>query len=367
MLAQKTKVIFLWFLIFIQFVNILAFINPQNKVKAQTDTPECNNKAQFIDRISICYKGRIWTDDRPYDDTHNYKAGPRSGVCSEGSLDLRHSLEVDEFDSSNPTATVVLVGEDEFGNCGETDRFDNVEFKPDDRWGLEKRFWTAYRRSANELYAPKGTTDNACTATTYGINDVTTDSDKLYKRNEARDPPNRYYADDGANLNEGNKIETSSPSTGRFLIDIDCQAGPLTTTTSKDFNVVVLAFDGEAVTGDPGFCIPRGYGVSGGACSDDDITDPTEPPSVGGAGDDEPICEEGFDFSFAWLVCAALETVDDWVNNLLGAVSELLAVESSELDNDELETAWSFFRNIASVLLVIIGLVMIIGQAGSKE
>ncbi len=81
----------------------------------------------------------------------------------------------------------------------------------------------------------------------------------------------------------------------------------------------------------------------------------------------EQTCEENFDFTGAWIVCMALGIIDQTVDNMVDAIADMLSVGRAEINDDGLKTAWSYFRNIASVLLVVIGLVMIIGQAVSKE
>jgi len=94
--------------------------------------------------------------------------------------------------------------------------------------------------------------------------------------------------------------------------------------------------------------------------------DPIDP--AGGTTDDsEPKCEDSFDFPGAWLVCLVLSIVDSSVDSMVNAIADMLQVDRAEINDDGLKEAWSYFRNIASVLLVVIGLVMIIGQAVSKE
>jgi hypothetical protein len=96
-----------------------------------------------------------------------------------------------------------------------------------------------------------------------------------------------------------------------------------------------------------------------------------EPPADEGEGDEEdetPKCEEDLDWTdYQWVPCLFLTTVDIFVNEAIDAVNSMLAVEPEEVNDDGLKQAWSYFRNIASLLLVVIGLAMIIGQGISKE
>lgn len=78
-------------------------------------------------------------------------------------------------------------------------------------------------------------------------------------------------------------------------------------------------------------------------------------------------CDEQFNFTGGFIVCFVLGIVDSSVDSMVNAIADMLQVDRAEINDDGLKEAWSYFRNIASVLLVVIGLVMIIGQAVSKE
>ena len=82
---------------------------------------------------------------------------------------------------------------------------------------------------------------------------------------------------------------------------------------------------------------------------------------------EEKTCEEELQMSGAWAICLFINFIDDQANNWINKVDELLSVGGDEYNSQEMKQAWSYFRNIASLLLVVIGLVMIIGQAISKE
>lgn len=91
------------------------------------------------------------------------------------------------------------------------------------------------------------------------------------------------------------------------------------------------------------------------------------PIATPGADDTTKSCEENLDFALSWMVCGILEVIDDAFRWLNDAVVSLLTINAEEYNNDSLRTAWSYFRNLASFLLLIIGLVMIIGQAIGKD
>lgn len=84
-------------------------------------------------------------------------------------------------------------------------------------------------------------------------------------------------------------------------------------------------------------------------------------------------CESENPGAIDWVICAVIGGIDnilvgnDGAGGLLHQVDQLLNIDQSQYSNEDLKTAWSYFRNIASLMLVLIGLVMVIGQAISKE
>ncbi len=69
-----------------------------------------------------------------------------------------------------------------------------------------------------------------------------------------------------------------------------------------------------------------------------------------------------------WIVCDILSFVDNGLEALQNQVQKLLVISSADYEgSSELKQAWSYFRNVASFLLIVIGLVMIIGQAIGKD
>jgi hypothetical protein len=107
---------------------------------------------------------------------------------------------------------------------------------------------------------------------------------------------------------------------------------------------------------------PSGTLGAGGGSEDEEPAEDEEEDD-----EDKPACEEVFDYPGAWLACLVIDLVDKFTNDAIDAVNSMLAVEPEEVNDDGLKQAWSYFRNIASLFLVLIGLAMIIGQAISKE
>lgn len=68
--------------------------------------------------------------------------------------------------------------------------------------------------------------------------------------------------------------------------------------------------------------------------------------------------------SAGWIACGFFELIDNIVTNLFEAVDNMLDVNAQEIrDNEALKATWSYFRAIATFLLLAVGLAMVIGQA----
>jgi hypothetical protein len=88
---------------------------------------------------------------------------------------------------------------------------------------------------------------------------------------------------------------------------------------------------------------------------------------AGDAGEDLPSCEsENAGVILSWFLCAVINFFDNMVQTMGNVVDDLLQVNREYYTNDQLRKSWAYFRNIASFMLIIIGLVMIIGQAVTK-
>lgn len=90
-----------------------------------------------------------------------------------------------------------------------------------------------------------------------------------------------------------------------------------------------------------------------------------------GGGDSQASCEERTKLSSGWLVCSAFSLLSNGMEAMLGYVDDMLNVDVADIDQNpskgggdhNLKTSWSYFRAIATFMLVAVGLVMIIGQA----
>lgn len=105
--------------------------------------------------------------------------------------------------------------------------------------------------------------------------------------------------------------------------------------------------------------------TSGYISNDDQAA--TAPP---GSGVQDPdalnvkTCESTGSTILNWIFCGVIDAVDKAVSGVDGVVNNMLSLDTEAVANNEgLHTLWSYFRNIASLLLVVVALVMIIAQS----
>ncbi len=68
-----------------------------------------------------------------------------------------------------------------------------------------------------------------------------------------------------------------------------------------------------------------------------------------------------------WLLCGALDAADKTITGLSDAANELLNINNQYYNSKELKQTWSYFKNLATFLLIVVGLAMVVGQAVNKE
>lgn len=84
--------------------------------------------------------------------------------------------------------------------------------------------------------------------------------------------------------------------------------------------------------------------------------------------DESYSCEASLGAALSWAVCGLLDLVDKGLTTMYDMARSMLSIKQTDFTASEgLYEVWSYFRNIASILLVAIGLVMIIGQAVNKD
>jgi hypothetical protein len=405
-------------LVGIAFVLLFTVILPLIPVKTAEAAPADPEVPTFIDKVSIRYKDKTWTDYNPYDGTHNYTAGLRS---------CRYALTVTDWDSGAKATGVIRGDPDNDGHCDILPEDAGGTFENLAMAGTERRNWTAYRLSQEEIYLPIGTERyvGACTngpgavyqqSRTFieaelaelsflannnlgpvpailrqgfsdwfsSLTDLTTqgvlvDHGEFYHRTADGSGPDNDYrqVQDDGDYEADNKVKINNNPRGEFYITPRCEGTvvdpvvPWAPGTDPNPDVM-LAFDGRAVDSATEACVPSVYEdeVTEGVCS------PENDPSAGGSSQDDEdgevadpctdkLSQEG---GFGWVICPILEMIDKASLEMHDQISNMLEVSPSVYSSDQgLRTAWSYFRNIASFLLIIIGLVMVIGQATNKE
>jgi len=358
---------------FVMFASFLITTFGSQVVQAQ-DSPAA---PRFIDRLYVQYDGDTWGNPNPYNE-HD----PTTGLTENGFTYLRNWKWQDGLDAAadilsgetcndimrvtdlngSPKATVTFREENDFGDGCNTVR--TVRDLGMD--GTGRKFINAYRQDADTIYAPAGVSDDTgCHATPSSFLALIP-TGTTFRDSDEDDRSNRYY-----------KITASGVRTDQVWLDTEggvdanifvqgrrgCPGGR----HEIQFQQVVLANNGEAVTGQAGNCIPRIENPPTNACPSDDPSDPTTGGNGGGAGTDVTSCEESNSgIILSWFLCAVINFLDNTVQTLTNIVDDLLQVNKSYYTDSDLQEAWSYFRNIASFLLIIIGLVMIIGQAITK-
>lgn len=69
-------------------------------------------------------------------------------------------------------------------------------------------------------------------------------------------------------------------------------------------------------------------------------------------------------FGIGWLICSVIHLFDAAITGMANVAIRLLDIDSQQIREDEgLKATWSYFRAIATFLLLAVGLAMVIGQA----
>lgn len=84
-------------------------------------------------------------------------------------------------------------------------------------------------------------------------------------------------------------------------------------------------------------------------------------------GQPQQSCQGNNIFDMAWWACGMLGMIDSGLESATTALASLLSVNAEDFASQQLYTVWSYFRAVASFLLIGTALVMIIGQALSGD
>lgn len=315
---------------------------------------------EFIDRHLIrIMRGdneTIFRDVNPYDDERGYEGGPAS---------CEHDLDVENWDEGR--VSIQFKDRDSTGACEDDGSRVDITLG-----NLGMRNINAYRLNADTIFTPvtlsrdnpRCDADTTFTGTEVGefINQSDPESGNWERKppDERDGHQNRYYRDDGSFLYDKMRIETTGAGGdgyrhGKFVITFDsCTGFGDETHDYADGN----DFSSIWITENP---LPPEY--------DDDGDGSPDGVGGGGDGDDDglPSCEEANPgISLSWFICSVINFLDNTIAGLNNAVQQMLQIDKSYYTDDGLRQSWAYFRNIASFLLILIGLVMIIGQAMTK-
>lgn len=74
-------------------------------------------------------------------------------------------------------------------------------------------------------------------------------------------------------------------------------------------------------------------------------------------------CAQAVNVTYGWIACPMLEFLEGTVDFFFNFADSLLTIQAQSLyENSELRAVWSYFRAIATTLLIVIGLVMVFSQ-----
>ena len=92
-----------------------------------------------------------------------------------------------------------------------------------------------------------------------------------------------------------------------------------------------------------------------------------KPATAISGGDSAKSCQSNNPLDMAWWACGMLGMIDSGLESATTALASLLSVNAEDFASQQLYTVWSYFRAVASFLLIGTALVMIIGQALSGD
>lgn len=310
-------------------------------------------------KVKIVHDGDeiIMTDANPYDNTYEWLGGARSrGDC-------RHKLVVDNYPDAGSSGTFTFATLEADGRCERADSSVNLT-------NSSVRRINAYRLSQDDLWLYLHFDRSlpalvGCGGSKYDrIREGGKDGNGTFSRRPAsqRDSGQqdeylqRNDAGDSNELTDKIYVETANdPPKLKITWIVEPSLGRECT---NDYDVFLSESPPPDIYGfDSGDVPPVGGGGDGG--TGDTAVDECE----------DKASEEG---GWGWVICPMLEYIDNTANDMLSKITDLLTLSKTDFEGKgdsegNLQVAWSYFRNIASFALIIIGLVMVIGQATSGE
>lgn len=318
--------------------NLLAFYTP---VSAAGDI-------QYVDKAMVIYDGQKYVDENPYDNFREWKRGPSS--CASF---IRDS---DDGNGTENVAKVVIKHNGADGSCVTDSETNNVQMTNTDRRNVN-----SYRVNDETLFLPIGLKRFGCGDGLGG--DVASQSlvkspsnrlerGRFFKKLPAEDrpngPKNEYLLvnEDGTLNNKVVLITNSDGTASARIIGICLGIDETQTLFENDIRISVAS-------------IPNEWGV------DPEADTPTESTNAEVTSEAEPSCAVTSTNPASWALCPivnGLGDLTDWLFNQF--ILPLLKVSPIVIEpGTPVFNVWSGFRVIANIILVIVFLLMIFGQA----
>ncbi len=300
-----------------------------------------DSRSAFNAALESSFAGKDFGDSDIWDSNETYTYTVPDTECTsviddfEPGEDLVHvklSIPNPDADSSNPDCFEIDTGKDE----------DSVPLG-----------------SSNDITKAFGWVDEATIRTYQASNSDFTDDDgfDLFRR-DATDFTKFWRADEEENDMCRDYIQMGDTGNGQLHILTRPESSAQACVTEDLWNVP----DGDPDHGPMNIRvgqvenrdIPAGEGEN--PAGEDEDGEPI---------DRQPSCEgENGGVVLGWIFCGIINAVDNGVQSLASIAENLLDIDSQKIrDNEDLEAVWSYFRTIATFLLLAVGLAMVISQA----
>lgn len=293
--------------VFVSTVTILFFA--VLSFSLYIPTPVSAATGEWINAGNIAVNGETYTDVNPLDDNLNYKLSGEQGSCVS---EIKSFSTGDIFNTAELGSATLFIKERDplTGDCIESDP-EEITLSVTDK--------------SNDLF-------------------LWIDEDRLQEVSSStiytRLPGQDVFAE-GVDDDCKNSVEVTDDNSGVFIV-----RGP----QASGGNINCGEIRSNAV----------GFG------SADNASIPPGQGSTGTPGEDQPSCERDGG-SFTWLLCPALEGIDDIISYMDNQITTLLEVPDSYFNDQTIEQIWQRFRDLAYLLLIPTLLIMVIGTAAGFQ
>lgn len=288
----------------------------------------------FIDKTAIRVGQDIYRDSNPFDGTYRWSLELGSECSNSISISDR------AFDSGNTNMTAPIVTKINlsriFNNDCQSNGEDTITITQPAR-----RLIMGYRIDTRTIFMPVWYAGGPELNGNYR---ATQDGDTEYLRNG-----DNY--DDG-----GTRVNYTSGDRAQYE-ELRCGFAGCTTQFQYDFTLAnggsFATADATAYPGAPKTSNP----TDPGALDPGDSSNPTTP----GGGTSQQSCEDADDF--AWVGCPFIRGIDGVLRSIEANVVDILVIKPEAYEGNGIKDAWVVFRNISSILLIIVMLVVVISTA----